>query len=68
MKLIINHFYKKSVLTIKETSMELQLSERTIRNLVIELINRKIIEESTGNKPNRIFVFEKYLDLFKEKR
>lgn len=66
-KLIINHFYKKPVLTVKEISMELQLSERTIRNLVTELINRKIIEESTGNKRNRIFVFEKYLDLFKEK-
>lgn len=66
-KLIINHFYKKPVLTVKEISMELQLSERTIRNLITELINRKIIEESTGNKRNRIFVFEKYLDLFKEK-
>ena len=66
-KLMINHFYKKPVLTVKEISMELQLSERTIRNLVTELINRKIIEESTGNKRNRIFVFEKYLDLFKEK-
>ncbi|MBL7085580.1 MAG: Fic family protein [Candidatus Cloacimonetes bacterium] len=66
-KLIINLFYKKPVLTVKEISMELQLSERTIRNLVTELINRKIIEESTGNKRNRIFVFEKYLDLFKDK-
>jgi Fic family protein len=66
-KLIINHFYKKPVLSVKEISIELQLSERTIRNLVTELINRKIIEESTGNKRNRIFVFERYLDLFKEK-
>ena len=66
-KLIINHFYKKPVLTVKEISMELQLSERTIRNLITVLINRKIIEESTGNKRNRIFVFEKYLYLFKEK-
>ena len=66
-KLIIYHFYKKPVLTVKEISKELQLSERTIRNLVTELINKKIIEESTGNKRNRIFVFEKYLDLFKEK-
>ena len=47
--------------------MELQLSERTIRNLITDLINKKITEESTGNKRNRIFVFEKYLDLFKEK-
>ena len=47
--------------------MELQLSERTIRNLITDLNNKKIIEESTGNKRNRIFVFEKCLDLFKEK-
>ncbi|MBC8384329.1 MAG: Fic family protein [Candidatus Cloacimonetes bacterium] len=67
MKFIVNHFYKKPVLTVKEISMELQISERTTRNIIAELLNKKIIEELTGNKRNRIFVFEKYLNLFKDK-
>lgn len=64
LKLIVNHFYIKPVLTVKEISSEIQLSERTTRNLITELLSKNIIAESTGNKRNRIFVFEKYLDLF----
>jgi Fic family protein len=63
-KLILDHFYKKPVLTIKEISAFTSLSERTSRNIVNELIKDKLIIETTGNKRNRIFEFKKYLKLF----
>jgi len=65
LKLIINFFYLKPVLTIKEISFETNISERTVRNLIETLINNDLIDETTGNKRNRIFTFERYLSLFK---
>ena len=64
LKLVIDHFYNKPVLTVKEISTEAKLSERTTRNLITDLLKNQIIEESTGNKRNRIFEFRKYLKLF----
>ncbi len=66
LKHIINYFYIKPVLTIKEISKETKISERTIRNLIDILLKNELIEETTGNKRNRIFTFESYLSLFKK--
>lgn len=64
LKSIIDQFYIKPVMTIKEISSVINLSDRTIRNLITELLNKNIIDESTGNQRNRIFEFKKYLKLF----
>jgi len=66
LKHIINYFYIKPVLTIKEISTETSISERTARNLIDVLIEKRLIKETTGNKRNRIFTFERYLNLFKK--
>lgn len=62
--LVINYFYKKPVLTLKEICTETKLSDRTSRNIVNQLITDNLIIETTGNRRNRIFEFEKYLKLF----
>ncbi len=43
-----------------------QLSYTNANILVRELCNIRIVEEITGNKRNRAFIYEPYLSIFKE--
>jgi len=61
---IVELFYIKPVLNVKEISKKLSISERTIRNVINDLMKEGLIIESTGARRNRIFVFKKYLSLF----
>jgi len=61
---IVDLFYIKPVLNVKEISKKLSITERTIRNVINDLMKGDMIIESTGSRRNRIFVFKKYLSLF----
>ena len=58
---IANYAFKNSDLILV---LGAKLSDRTSRNIVNQLIRDKLIIETTGNRRNRIFEFEKYLKLF----
>ena len=61
---IVELFYIKPVMNVKEISKKLSITERTIRNVINDLMKGDMIIESTGSRRNRIFVFKKYLSLF----
>ena len=61
---IVELFYIKPIMNVKEISKKLSITERTIRNIINDLMKEDIIVESTGSRRNRVFVFKKYLSLF----
>ena len=59
------HFlYSKPITDSRETSEQLSVNPSTALRLIEDFTRLGILKELTGYKRNRIFVFEKYLQLF----
>jgi len=63
-KIIMDSFYRKPVQTIAEITDATLVNERTVRNIINELLAQQIITEETGLKRNKLYHFKKYLNLF----
>lgn len=63
--LIMNLFYSEPQLSLRKIQSLTNISEPTLRRAIKELLKHNIIVELTGNERNRIFCFQKYLELFK---
>jgi len=61
---ILELFYQKPLLNVKEIEKALSINPRTIRNVLKTLETKEFIFEYTGNKRNKKYVFEKYFKLF----
>lgn len=61
---ILELFYQKPLLNVKEIEKILSMNPRTIRNVLKTLETEKFIFEYTGNKRNKKYVFERYFKLF----
>jgi len=62
---LIRHLYQQPVITIKQVQILLQVQPNTASSLVNDFAKFGILREITGYKRNRLFVYDKYLDLFK---
>ena len=63
---LLEKLYYKPVFNIEMAQKFTQLSYTNANILVRELCNIGIVEEVTGNKRNRAFIYEPYLSIFKE--
>ncbi len=61
---ILELFYQKPLLNVKEIEKILSMNPRTIRNVLKTLETAQFIIEYTGNKRNKKYVFERYFKLF----
>lgn len=64
--LVLESLYGSPLVTVKELSKELGLSYSNANALVDRLCDLEILKEITGQRRNRIFIYESYLSLFKE--
>ncbi|HET9747274.1 MAG TPA: Fic family protein [Chitinophagaceae bacterium] len=62
---LIKYLYSKPIVAPGEIAAALEVNISTAHRLVQDFEKLGILKEQTGYKRNRIFVFEKYLDLFK---
>ncbi|MFH1052390.1 MAG: Fic family protein [bacterium] len=62
--LLMNHLYSKPLIEPMEAAEVLKVNISTANRLIDELVKLSILEEITGFKRNRIFIFKEYLDLF----
>jgi Fic family protein len=62
---LIKYLYSKPIVAPSEIAAALEVNISTAHRLVQDFEKLGILKEQTGYKRNRIFVFEKYLDLFK---
>ncbi len=62
--LLLNHLFSSPVITIKKTEEVCSLSKKAAGDLIDSFEKLKIINELTGQSRNRVFLFNRYLDVF----
>ncbi len=60
----LHHLYGRPIVDSQEVSEKLSITTSTALRLIEDFIRLGILVEVTGYKRNRIFIFEKYLNLF----
>ena len=66
-KELLNHLYSNPIIDSQDVAQLLQVSHSTALRLIEDFIRFEILIEITGYKRNRIFAFDAYLLLFREK-
>lgn len=61
---IINAFYDSPISNVKEIVEKTEITDKTVRNILKDLEDKKIIREITKAGRNRFYVLHKYLELF----
>lgn len=64
-KEVLEYLYKNPVIYSNYLIDELNLTKPTAHAIIKDFVNLKILKEVTGQKRNRLFVFEEYLILFR---
>lgn len=64
-KKILQYLYSDPVIKINDVKKLLDLQFSTAKRLIDKFVDLNILKEATGYKRNRIFIFDKYLELFK---
>lgn len=62
---VVNHLYKRPLITAEKTSEVAGVSMPTAYKLISSLEKHGILHEVTGAERNRQYIFKDYLDLFK---
>ena len=63
-KALMKLLYRKPVITAPEMSQFLSISAKSVYRLIHDFEKMGILKEKTGNRRNKIFVFDEYLKLF----
>lgn len=61
---LVNYLFKHPIVEVREVQKVTKLSYKAANDLVSEFVKEKILVETTGQSRNRMFSFDKYLDLF----
>mgnify|MGYP001555199234 FL=1 len=62
---LIRYLYSKPIADADEISTALDVNISTAHRLLQDFERLKILTEQTGNKRNRVFIFEDYIKLFR---
>jgi len=61
---LIKHLYQMPIVNAKDVSHILQVSPSTANRLIKQLIELEILQDLTGYKRNRKFIFKEYFNIF----
>ncbi|HNF15718.1 MAG TPA: hypothetical protein PK453_18785, partial [Leptospiraceae bacterium] len=64
-KKLLQFLFLKPVADSQEIEEAIQMNATTAFRIIDEFLRLEILREKTGNKRNRIFIFEDYLGLFR---
>ena len=62
-QLLLKYLFGQPVISIQHVIDHLEMTAKTANELVNLCVENKILKEITGNKRNRLFAFEDYLQL-----
>ena len=62
---ILNSFYDTPILSVKDIVTRTGIADKTTRNMLELMLEEGLIKEMTGYGRNKLFIFEKYFNLFK---
>ena len=63
--MLLEHLYSRPLITVTDIRDFLNLSFATANNLNNRFIDTEILSEITGHARNRIFRYDRYVDLFR---
>lgn len=63
-KTLMKHLYKKPIINVKEVEDILDITTKPANRIVKDFVEMGILEEVTGYKRNRLFLFKDYYKLF----
>ena len=61
---LLTFLYGKPVVTVNDIADYLQVTHQTANHLIKDFEELNILKETTNYKRNRLFIFDKYLNLF----
>ena len=61
----LNYLYSQPIVDSGDVAAALQINSSTAHRMIDDFMKLNILKELTGNKRNRIFIFNEYVDLFK---
>lgn len=61
---LLDYLYTQPIITIRSVEVVLQTVFRTANKLVEQLVKLNLLEEMTGQRRNRIYIYKPYMDLF----
>ena len=61
---MLNHLYRKPIVTAANLEEALELSHPTVSALLRDFTRLGLLREVTGAARNRLYIFETYLGLF----
>jgi Fic family protein len=64
-RILLTYLYSKPVVTVADVMTKLEITKPTANALIKDFYSLGILNEQTGFRRNRIFVFSDYLKLFK---
>lgn len=65
-RILIDHLYQHPVITVNRAAEILKITHQSANSLIAELEGQNILIEKTGQTRNRIYVFERYLEFFRD--
>lgn len=65
-EIVFNYIEQNPIFTIKEIQKKMKLSYNTVNTIVEYFENLKILKLKDNVKRNRVYVYEEYIDLFKD--
>ncbi|MEQ9221802.1 MAG: hypothetical protein RLO17_27345 [Cyclobacteriaceae bacterium] len=63
--LLVQHLLKNPVIHVKQAQKLLDVSYKSANDLITDFVHADILKKMTGQSRNRVFVFDKYLNLFR---
>ena len=63
---ILNSFYDTPILSVKDIVTRTGIADKTTRNMIELMLEEGLIKEMTGYGRNKLFIFEKYFNLFRK--
>ena len=65
-RILIRYLYKTPWITVSQTEKILEINRNPARSLIRGLQELGVLEETTGFRRNRVFIFRRYMDIFKD--
>jgi len=66
-RLLLNYLYSQPLIEPNEVADALKINISTANRLIDDFVKLGVLNEITGFKRNRIFIFKEYIDLFQRK-
>ncbi len=63
---LLEELFKHPVIRVEHAEQICELSYKSANNLISDMLEHNILEETTGNTRNRIFVFRRYLRIMSD--